>query len=487
MADPNRPEVPRSRLPGEVTQRDRTFEGIGPTPPRARLQRQTRRGADYWTLMMGSGRDRISLTIGATTTDDARRYLAGIECVRLLWVRATDFQGLPLDAMLTREDLHLVPPPPPGATEELSRWQPVRPEWLVDYGRHGSKQRAEVLRYLSIVGGYENAVAALTDGPLRAQVATPDLNWAPKLPAMRANMPLKQYVDLVWAEVRKAEYPDTWARERRLWDLHLLPALGHLRVCELEAYAFDEFIGAETRKDGQPLSGNTRRLIRAAYQAMLIDAEKKRVIKEVHKFYRLKGSTKKVLQRPKPLSDAEIDALIEAAPTLTHAALFAVSFELGLRPGEIPRVGWGDVDWLAQSGGWGGLHVRGTKTDSSDDVIPLGPRSRVRLRELWETLGRPVDGPVFTYRGRPILSCRTALKRAADRAGISEGRRIFQYLGRHTAATAVSRRANREVAAALLRHTSPKMVEATYDHTTVSDRVDPSKLFGPGGVSSEGA
>jgi hypothetical protein len=91
------------------------------------------------------------------------------------------------------------------------------------------------------------------------------------------------------------------------------------------------------------------------------------------------------------------------------------------------------------------------------------------LRELqawWLQSGSPTSGPVFTWQGKPIANFKKALATAVKKAGITK--RITRYTLRHTFATAaVEGGAPVTQVAAMMRHTDPRMVQRTYDHSEV--------------------
>ncbi len=476
-----RPAIPRSRI--AIRDPARSYPQA---PKRFRLQRQKRDGKPYWTLIAGSSGERQSLSLGTVTEDEARRYLAAIEHVRIYYMYCEELVanlvGFPLGPKPCPPVLHLVPP----VLDEENRlkWEPINPSWLLEYVRKAADReaaRTKVLRFLWLSSEKDGLVKAITNAPnVKNIAAVADVVAGMESPRVQRMMPLRQYVQHVWEPVRKARNPGTWRRENGLWQRHLLPALGDLRLAELNGPTFDRFIQEVNALDGNPLSGATRRLIREAYRACLDHAERTGAIEQAHKFYRLPGTTARVLEEPKPLSDEEIDALIAAASSATYRALFALAFEVGPRPAEISRAQWEDVTWpLPAEVGWGRMLLRGTKTEKARDTVPLGPRSGPLLRALWESSGHPAAGPIFLWRGKPIQSYGRALRLAAHKAKIDKDRRVFPYLGRHTAGTAAVRNTgDPRAAATLLRHTSPAMVEKTYDHASAADRLDSHTLYG---------
>lgn len=156
-----------------------------------------------------------------------------------------------------------------------------------------------------------------------------------------------------------------------------------------------------------------------------------------------------------------------------HRALFAFAFDEGGRPRESVSLDWSDVflDAISERR----VRIPGTKTATSDWIIPLWPSARKHLLEWWPACGRPTSGWVFTWRGKPYTGAttyRTALKTAARRAGIT-GRRVFPYLTRHTFATnSLLGGADEHETALAMRHTNAKMVKLRYGHVQPADVLD---------------
>jgi integrase len=149
---------------------------------------------------------------------------------------------------------------------------------------------------------------------------------------------------------------------------------------------------------GQALSGNAKRLHRAAIKALLKRAFRLRHIPSLPDLavFRIKGATKRAVDKPAPLSLEELVALMEASGP-KHRAMWAVGGGQGLRPSELGRIRWEDVDFEGRT-----LAVRGTKTEQSAAVVPMTGLTRRELRSWWEASGSPQSGLVFlTGSGKP--------------------------------------------------------------------------------------
>jgi integrase len=151
------------------------------------------------------------------------------------------------------------------------------------------------------------------------------------------------------------------------------------------------------------------------------------------------------------LSYAEEKLLLEAAsPHLRDITI--VALDTGMRRGEILHQRFEDIDFARRL-----LYVTHSKTPEGEArEIPLTGRVFQLLFENQKT-----EGLIFTFKGKPIRSLKTAWKTAMRRAGIRRTR--FHYL-RHTFNTRLLELGVvREVRMALLGHTFGDTHES-YEH-----------------------
>lgn len=139
-------------------------------------------------------------------------------------------------------------------------------------------------------------------------------------------------------------------------------------------------------------------------------------------------------ERPKPkvLTDKEAEAIIMAADT-EYRAFFLLLYGAGLRRDEARTLRVEDV----VLGKRGSIKVR--RKGGKSQMLPL---EGWPLEALRDAIGDRTEGWVFeskTRRGEHIYDARKALKRAKDRAGIPEGRRVNNHLFRHSIATRMLR------------------------------------------------
>ena len=474
-------------------------------PSHWRLQRQKRGDGVYCTLIRGTGAQRVSVSLGLLSEEAAARYLRAMNWVALGFADASALrrcreQGQVGSRVTAASGRAAASVPLVGAGgSEVPRDFPERlqapvysgtagnavatvldPLWLVEHARKGPAEREEVLRYLWTSGEFLDEYAASQNGAQPPPPPPPEVVFGKiPIPNIYSAMPLQRYVGEIWGPVRKTETPDTWRREYRLWAAYLFPALGAYPLRALDKRVFHRFLTTFKLHGGGEPAGATRVQVWAAYKACLTFADQEGHIDGVHAFYKLKGATKRRRPRAEILTPEEVARLVEAADSTLRAAMFAYQFETGLRPGEVGRLRWEDIRWEDASGRapYGCVFIRGTKTDASEAWLPLGAMSREKLRSLWTERGQPAEGHVFIWRGEPIENNKHALASTLARAGLSE--KVTRYGIRHSFATHLMKQGvNKDDVAKAMRHTNARMMEKTYDHSEVVDRVSVRDLFG---------
>jgi integrase len=308
-------------------------------------------------------------------------------------------------------------------------------------------------------------------------------------PVDYGSLRVAHYFEKHYKPWREATKPKTWRTEEGHWRRILEPGgLGELRLSQLDEHSVDAFLEERLRKlDGSPATWNMKRQLRNAITALITFARrKKHYDRPMPQWFRLSGSTQRTRAEAEPLTTAEVERLLDGvrghddAERAKLRALFAVAFCEGLRPSEAVSLHWPDVDWeRAHANGVGTISVMRstpdggvTKTKTSRATIPLFPIARRELEAWWKKRGEPTEGIVFPARGdQPYAvdgnrgTFKTALRTAAKRAGL-DGRRVFPYLGRHSAGTnLVEHGAPIDTVAKVLRHSNPAMLRKHYDHT----------------------
>jgi len=206
-------------------------------------------------------------------------------------------------------------------------------------------------------------------------------------------------------EITVRDYHDRWLRvvaheikPRTLmgyhhqFRLHILPALGRLRVRELHRGTIKAFL---LEKRGAGLSKNSVRLIRAALSAMLSSAVDDAIIAAnpaLRLGLKLRGQPDRLTpaerqQTIRPMAAAELAAFLEAAERMTpsYATLFLLLGHTGLRPGEAFALRWPDIDFdagrLQVERAWSAGRIESTKTGARR-IVDLTDRLVRRLRRL---------------------------------------------------------------------------------------------------------
>lgn len=456
------------------------------SPWRKQVQRKKSDKGDYWLLSRSNGSEpRESISLGYGLKDEeAAACEAGINYL-------VEFRNV-VNRVPTRGPQLSMGPPPATTTEVFpmpasapgGSWVPlyVSPDYLKRVLREAVTPTERDLAQEKVRGFLLKMAEARPEGqkPVDevAVVRTvQEIARAAKLGGDPGEMPLKLYYESMWKAERKAKRPKSWESEENRWDTYILPALGHVAVRDLDGPTFDAFITSFKLKNGEEPAGYTRANVRGAYAALLTYAARKGHRKggAKHEFYKLDGTTER--KRPiEALTLEEIDRILKAASNPMHRALFAFAFDEGTRPKEVGRLDWKHVDFrCTPKAPYGMVRIPGTKTELSEAVVPLYPMAREHLLAWHLKCGSPSNGQVFSWQGKTYegqSTFRSALKRAARKAGIT-GKRIFPNLARHTAATTAADAGVLPAQIALqLRHSDTTMVEETYDLRNHMSKID---------------
>ena len=137
--------------------------------------------------------------------------------------------------------------------------------------------------------------------------------------------------------------------------------------------------------------------------------------------------------------------------------IIEVEWELGTRPGvsELFSLRWSDVDFDNNI-----IRVRGTKTLTSNRIIPLTPQFKERLLTMKEKANTDY---LIEYRARPVTSCRTAFANTIKKAGITYPVRLYDI--RHLfASTILANGGDLKAVSKLLGHSNTRMTADIYYH-----------------------
>ncbi len=310
--------------------------------------------------------------------------------------------------------------------------------------------------------------AEAPDRAVYALVTEPDVLAALDPQPDYAAMALEEYIDTVYSPWRQEARPRGWRQES--WILEQVKAdLGRYRLREIDAHVvadwLDTLVCSSGPRKGQPMAGNTKRLRRAAVQAVLHRAYRLKHIPAEPQLaeFEIEESTRPVIPKSEPLDLAELLRLMDASPPRPRA-MWATGAGQGLRPSELSRLTWDCVDWSA-----GTLAIppdesgRG-KTEESVAVVPMTPLTHTELRTWWMRRGQPRTGLMFpSSRGGQYgpAGFRKALENAALAAKI--GRKVNPYLLRDSFATICwSLGIPKDVCRRMMRHVNERMLDRVY-------------------------
>jgi integrase len=263
----------------------------------------------------------------------------------------------------------------------------------------------------------------------------------------------------------------------RVW---ILPTLGSIKLGEL---SIDDVEGLFRKMHKAGRARNTVARVRSVLRAGLRAAQKREyVARNVAELADLPAG----LPRPKEgrsLTPEQAHELLEAVEDHPFGTLFKVQLMLGLRPGEVCGLRWGDVDFKAgtiridqalkrQQGGRV-LVLGDPKTKRSRAVLAMPAPVADALRAHRRSRVPPKDGLVFsTSVGTPInpSNLRRAFgKFTEDELGI--GRWTPKDLRHSFASLAADAGMTIEDCVAVLRHVDSRMFERVYRHR-VRDVID---------------
>jgi len=159
----------------------------------------------------------------------------------------------------------------------------------------------------------------------------------------------------------------------------------------------------------------------------------------------------------------EINRLLQYCPPHLVKAL-VISYYTGIRPGatELLKLTWADVDFkertiLIRSSRKGGPVFR---------RAPLHPVLTAQLKK-WRRQAADSQGPIITFRGRPVNRIIKSFRTAKEKAGIR--RKLTPYAFRHAFATAIlSMGGGTRPTADILGHSRPDTTARIYQHSDMT-------------------
>ena len=227
-----------------------------------------------------------------------------------------------------------------------------------------------------------------------------------------------------------------------LWDRHVLPRLGSMRLNAITPEAVERYRAElESAGVGQPTVYRALSLLQGVLQRAV---EWRRIARNPVKLVRKLSARRQ--RRVRPLPPSRVEGLRAAARQRRRhgerdAALISVLAYAGLRPQEAMALRWGDVrdrTLLIDKGADGQGGVKSTKNRQSRTVALLGPLAH-DLAEWRLRSGRPADEalvyPNLQGRSATIAPGRPGIETLGDLPAKPLGSRTF---GPTTSATASS-------------------------------------------------
>ena len=313
----------------------------------------------------------------------------------------------------------------------------------------------------------------------------------------------KRWLPIKESQLRKSTY-DSY---RRTIEIHVVPALGQLRLQELDGDDLDLFYarllkkGRKTKKKGVQagLSIKTVRNIHVMLHKALADAQRKGI---VFRNAATMADAPKLSSQKRPemkvWTAEELRRFLEVAAPRRHYVTFYLTAHTGMRRGEVLGLRWRDVDLDAAR-----LSVRATvisvgyeveasdvKTtngvrtiDLDDGTVSLlrewkklhdeNPRPNPEALKMWGDLVFPKPGGT----GEPIHP--DVLTQAFDRLVISSGQPVIRLHDlRHTHATLMLKAGVPvKVVSERLGHANVAFTMAVYQHVVPGMQAEAASLF----------
>lgn len=301
------------------------------------------------------------------------------------------------------------------------------------------------------------------------------------------------------AEVARGHNSESTLRNYRdLWERHIAPDLGHVRLSQLTPAVVREWLARKATQAsarGGLLSPNTQARIYAVLRASLNDAVRDDLLKTnpLDRVRPPRAGAPKVV----PLTAEQVAALLRSAAGTPLFTLVLLMLATGARPGEALAAAWSDLDldqarWhisrtLGRAPDGSGtrttrLTFTKTKTPASNAIVALpavavAELRRHRLEQAQDRQKAPTwvdpDLVFATSLGTPLeaRNVRRDLQRTVAEAGLARGVRLHDL--RHTAASALMAEGVRiEVTSKLLRHTRLATTSDIYSHLLEEVKTD---------------
>ncbi|MGB8652859.1 MAG: tyrosine-type recombinase/integrase [Mycobacteriales bacterium] len=310
------------------------------------------------------------------------------------------------------------------------------------------------------------------------------------------------------AEVDRGNNAESTLRNyRALWDKHIVPTLGHVRLNELTPAGLRQWLAGlctqQSTHSQQPLAAATQQRIYGVLRVVLNAAYRDEVIREnpLHRVKPPRGGSAKV----QPLTPQEMDALLTQVEGHRVLHMLVVLMALtGARSGEALAASWTDIDLDAARWHISRQLTRLPTTGRAGSKTVLGTTNKTKTRDSNATIMLPQVVVALLRRHRAAQSAeRLAARRWADAdlvfctpvgtlleprnvrrdfhaataaAGITRNVRLHDL--RHTAASSLlAEDVSIERTSKLLRHTRLATTHDLYTHLLEETRAEAAEAM----------
>jgi integrase len=293
-------------------------------------------------------------------------------------------------------------------------------------------------------------------------------------PANARTLTLGKFLTRWLDDVKPSIAYSTWRKHESICRVHILPALGHVRLSDLSVSHVNAIIR------GQTVGAQSRRHLRASLRRALSDAQRQGLVTRNVAALAL---SPRLPHSERPILNAEqARALIEGTRDDRYHALYVLAVTTGMRSAELLGLTWDDLD-LSVTPTVTVAHtlvridrtwkLGAPKTDKSRRTIPLTPVAVDALREhrkrqLAERMaaGHPgSEGLVFTTpSGKPVWGSNILpmLRAHLTRLGLPK---VGLHDLRHSAATVLfAQGIPLEVISDMLGHATTRITSDLYRH-----------------------
>lgn len=347
---------------------------------------------------------------------------------------------------------------------------------------------------LSVEGGKRKSFYGATRQDVQRKLAAAQRDVEAGLPLVADRQTVSQYLASWLQAIEPTVEYSTWKRHHEFVDLHILPALGPVRLRALTAQQIQQLY-ADRLLAG--LSSTTVHHLHATLHKALADAERLGLV--VRNVSELVNAPRMAEHEIHPLSPPQVRAFLTAITGDRLAVLYVVAIATGMRQSELLGLRWADVDLEAQPTGL--IRVRSQLSRKGDTWTWKEPKTRHSRRQI--ALPGPVVealrqhqarqaeerlrlGPIWqdhnlvfcTQVGDPLYGT-YVLRQLEKHLKVAGLPRVRFHDLRHTAATLLlSARVNPKVVSEMLGHATMAITLDIYSHVLPDMQQDAAHAMG---------